>query len=43
MISDNQNYIKKIQNAQEALDKAEGDLKDVKDSIAYFTNLLEKF
>lgn len=43
MITDNGNYIKRIQNAQQALDTAKDQLADVQDSIKYFEELLAGF
>jgi N-methylhydantoinase B/oxoprolinase/acetone carboxylase alpha subunit len=43
MITDSHFYIKGIQRAQEAKDKAEEDLTNVKESIVYFETLLASF
>lgn len=43
MITDNQSYIRQIQNAQRDLDQAQDELKDVEDSIKYFQDLLKGF
>ena len=43
MITDSQNYILKIQRAQEAKNTAEEQLENVKESIVYFEALLATF
>lgn len=43
LISDNQSYIRGIEKAQKAYDEAVENLENVEQSIAYFTELLEKF
>ena len=43
MITDNQAYIRGIQNAEKAKVEAEDNLNDVKESIKYFEGLLASF
>lgn len=42
-ITDGQTYIRSIKNAQDSLDKSVEELEAVKESIEYFTGLLESF